>query len=148
VPQSITTELSSPSSPKAQPLLDALSGELQRRFGSDGRARFAEWREHDQRYVFVLARQDGQPAGCGAVRPIHPGIGEIKRMYAAVPRHGVGSAVLRRLVEEARKAGYGSLWLQTRWAVEFYRSHGFTERENYGHYVGRSQCACFERRLF
>jgi putative acetyltransferase len=139
VPQSITTELSSPSSPEAQPLLDSLSGELQRRFGSDGRARFAEWREHDQRYVFVLARQDGQPAGCGAVRPIHP-------------RHGVGSAVLRRLVEEAREAGYGSLWLQTRWAntaaVEFYRSHGFTERENYGHYVGRSQCACFERRLF
>jgi len=149
----LTTQLSSPADPEALPLLDALSDELHARFGSDGRARFAGWDEHDPRYIFVLARDgEGRPVGCGAVRPIGPGVGEVKRMFAAVPRQGVGSAVLERLVKEARTGGYGALWLQTRWsngtAVAFYRSHGFTVRENYGHYAGRTQCACFEPRLF
>jgi ribosomal protein S18 acetylase RimI-like enzyme len=98
--------------------------------------------------VFLLAWREGRAVGCGALRPLTAGIGEIKRMYAAEPRAGIGGAILDRLKAEAVSRGYRRLWLETRWAnaaaIAFYRRAGFRERANYGAYVGRSECACFE----
>src|SRR6476469_891537 len=140
-------EAAAPQAPEAQPLLDALSEQLGARFGSDGRASFTEWEAADPRYIFLLARRAGEAVGCGAVRPIAPGIGEVKRMYARYPRQGIGEVLLYGLEKAARQAGYQELWLDTRVAnteaCRFYEKCGYQRRPNYGPYVGRANSACF-----
>ncbi|MBG8554316.1 GNAT family N-acetyltransferase [Hymenobacter guriensis] len=144
-------EVSLPQAAEAQPLLDALSEQLGARFGSDGRASFTEWQSGDPRYIFLLARQEGEAVGCGAVRPLAEGIGEVKRMFARYARQGIGEAVLHRLETEARRAGYTELWLETRVAnteaCRFYLKNGYQRRPNYGQYLGRKNSACFGKLL-
>jgi ribosomal protein S18 acetylase RimI-like enzyme len=157
LPPGLVVERSVPSCAQAAPLLDELSGTLARRFDSDGRAGFAGWRDDDPRSAFLLARLGDQPVGCGALLPLEGEgvpkgeVGEIKRMYAASPRAGIGSALLAALEANARALGYRRLWLETRHAnaeaMAFYARHGFTLRENYGRYVGRAESACLEKAL-
>ncbi|PJJ53329.1 GNAT family N-acetyltransferase [Hymenobacter chitinivorans] len=148
----IQLDVSSPQAAEAQPLLDALSEQLGTRFGSDGRASFTEWHPADPRYIFLLARQqDGEAVGCGAVRPLADGVGEVKRMFAKYSRQGIGEAVLQQLEAEAKNAGYTELWLETRVAnteaCRFYLKNGYQRRANYGQYIGRDNSACFGKLL-
>lgn len=137
-------------SPDALAMQDALSALVQARYGSDGRAGFADFPA--QGSVFALARDaQGQAVGAGALRPLagEVGTGELKRMYAAQPGRGIGRQLLRYLEHEAWVIGYRRLKLETRWAnkgaVAFYRAHGYTPCANYGPYVGRPEAACFEK---
>ncbi len=147
----ILLEASSPHAAEAQQLLDALSEQLGARFGSDGRASFTDWQNDDPRFIFRLARLDGEAVGCGAVRPLAAGIGEVKRMFARYARQGIGESVLHGLEAAAREAGYVELCLETRVANEeacrFYLKNGYQHRENYGRYVGRDNAACFGKHL-
>ena len=85
--------------------------------------------------ALYLAEVDGRPAGTGGLQEVAPGVAEIKRMYTAPAfrGHGVARAVLSRLIDDARAAGYGRLQLETAvWMVEahaLYRSCGFTDAE-------------------
>lgn len=146
---SVTVE--SPDSPDARRLLDELSDELLKNYGSDGRASFADWQENEPSYIFLIARFNGEPVGCGGVRPIADGVGEIKRMFAKHRGRAIGSAILNAIEREAADAGYHTLWLETRiansGAVAFYRARGYRQRENFGKYVGNSQAICFEKTL-
>ena len=80
-----------------------------------------------------LAEVDGQPAGTGGLKQVGPGVAEVKRMYVAPAfrRQGVARAVLERLVEDARAAGYRILQLETAvWMTEahgLYRRGGFVD---------------------
>ena len=53
--------------------------------------------------AFVIAYVDGSPIGCGGLRQLSPGVGEIKRMYVepGARKLGIGRAILRAL-EDAR----------------------------------------------
>lgn len=73
--------------------------------------------------------------GCGALKQIDPGHGEIKSMHTAA-RHrgrGVGVAILKHIVAEARARGYRRLSLETGSMAAFaparalYAGFGFTE---------------------
>lgn len=97
--------------------------------------------DDDPRCVHVLARTaGGDPVGAGRLTPgiaapsavqddgALPGVGRIGRM--AVLRdwrgRGVGTALLRTLVEQARARGLTELSLHAqRYAVPFYERHGF-----------------------
>ena len=65
--------------------------------------------------TFFTARQDGELLGCGALKDLGTGEGEIKSMRttAAARGKGVASALLGRLVEEARVRGFSALRLET-----------------------------------
>src|ERR1700682_97896 len=91
--------------------------------------------------IFVVARWEGRPVGCGALRCIRdpeltrelgPRVGELKRMYVArdLRGKGIGRALLNRLETEALKLGLDRLVLETGIrspeALALYRGAGFT----------------------
>lgn len=139
----------SPGDEEVKPLLSALSDELFRITGNDGRASFAEDDMQVERSVFLVAVADGESVGCGGLRPLTDGVCEIKRMYARYQGQGIGSEILCRLEKYAQEYGYKEIWLETRKvnenAVKFYLRQGYRVRANYGKYVGRSEAVCFEK---
>jgi GNAT superfamily N-acetyltransferase len=99
--------------------------------------------------IFVVARWQGRPVGCGALRCIRetavvhelgPSVGELKRMYVArdARRKGIGRALLERLEAEARTLGLTRLVLETGnrspEALALYRDAGFSGISAYGEY--------------
>jgi putative acetyltransferase len=99
--------------------------------------------------IFVVARWQGCPVGCGALRRIResalvrelgPRVGELKRMYVArdARRQGIGRALLERLEAEARTLGLTRLVLETGnrspEALALYYGAGFGGISAYGEY--------------
>jgi DNA-binding MarR family transcriptional regulator/GNAT superfamily N-acetyltransferase len=94
---------------------------------------------------FVVARLDGNPAGCGGLKVKDAGIGEIKRMWTAPTARGLGIArrVLDALEAKAREIGIRTLRLETNKALHeaqaLYRARGYLEvarfnDERYAHH--------------
>jgi len=83
--------------------------------------------------TFWSAWVDGELAGIGALRQIDAERGELKSMRVddRFLGLGVGRAILRRIVTEARTRGMASLWLETGATEDFvpaqrlYASEGF-----------------------
>jgi GNAT superfamily N-acetyltransferase len=105
------------------------------------------------RGAFLVARLDGEPVGCGGLRTLEPGAGEIKRMYVApsVRRRGVGRALLAGLEEAARDLGWKALRLETGLrqpeAIALYQDTGYERIPDYGHWAGEPLTVCFEKPL-
>jgi GNAT superfamily N-acetyltransferase len=102
---------------------------------------------------FVVRLDDGTAVGCGGLRDLGGGVGEVKRMYAD-PAHrgrGVSVLVLETLEGWAREAGWTSLRLETAFglpaAVRFYTRSGFQRIENFGPYAGVGDSVCYEKAL-
>src|SRR5271155_4813339 len=101
----------------------------------------------------LLARKDGAAIGVVALKPLAPGIAEIKRLYVAPPARGAGLG--RRLAEhaiaEARRKGYERVRLDTHRpsmsaAIALYRRLGFVEIAPYGPDLGGA-ISFFEKHL-
>lgn len=141
-----------PSTADSMRLMEELSTALEAITGDSGKASFDAADVIGPAACFVIARDDGGAAvGCGALRPLQPGVAEIKRMYARHGTAGVGSAVLRFLEAEAAALGYQAVWLETRLvnrrAVDFYEARGYARIPNYGKYIGNPLAVCFEKQL-
>lgn len=65
--------------------------------------------------VFIVARIDGNPVGCGGIKPLGEQIAEIKRVWTAPQARGrgVASAIVRHLEDIARSRGVSVLRLDT-----------------------------------
>ena len=63
----------------------------------------------------LLARDDGEIAGCIALRPIDGQICEMKRLYVrpAFRGSGLGRLLVDRIISEARQAGYRQMRLDS-----------------------------------
>ena len=92
---------------------------------------------------FLVARgDDGGLLGCGAVKDLGDGTGEVKSMRTveSARGRGVAAAVLGDLVAHARAAGWTALRLETGMqpffepAVRLYLRHGFTPCRPFGDY--------------
>mgnify|MGYP000884389761 CR=1 FL=1 len=154
----MTAEISiaseSPLTEDAQRLLAELTTELAARYEDDGGAySFNPADVLVPRSAFLIARRNGIAVGCGALRPLKPEIGEIKRMYVTPEARGLGLSrlLLTRLETLAREFGYAWLWLETGTkqpeALGLYASCGFQRRESYGYYKNDPASVCFEKRL-
>lgn len=88
----------------------------------------------DPSITFWSAWVDGRLAGIGALKAIDAERGELKSMRVddAFRGSGVGRALLRHIIHEARVRGMASLWLETGTTADFvpaqrlYASEGFT----------------------
>ncbi len=84
-----------------------------------------EWDEHDANSFHVLAlATNGDPMGTGRLK----NDGQIGRMAVskAWRGRGVGSAILRRLIAQARATGMSRVYLHAQTsAIDFYRKFDF-----------------------
>lgn len=83
--------------------------------------------------VLLLVQSDDQFVGCAGLRPLEPGVGEIKRLYLRKEARGKGwgRQLLDKLIEIARTKNYQTLKLDTlpsmQAAMGLYQSAGFKE---------------------
>lgn len=103
------------------------------------------------RGTFLLVRLNGQPVGCGGLKPISKEAAYLKRMWIAPGARGLGLArrLLSALEDEARAMDYSIVRLETNKSLieaqQLYRSAGYAEvapfnDERYAHHW-------FEKRL-
>jgi ribosomal protein S18 acetylase RimI-like enzyme len=142
----------SPDHPAAAGLLERLGATLSAITGASGGASFDPRDVTVDGSLFVIARDPaGKAVGCGAYRPLGPGIAELKRMYAAPGTRGLGAEILAFLERRAAADGYAEMRLETRAvnlrAVRFYERNGYRRVPNFGRYVDRPEAVCFGRRL-
>lgn len=87
-----------------------------------------EWADEDADYIYVLARDEDQvPIGTGRVL-VQSNVATIGRMAILKDwrHHGVGSAILNRLMKIAKSDGAKTFALSAQLqAIEFYQSQGF-----------------------
>jgi GNAT superfamily N-acetyltransferase len=102
----------------------------------------------------VRARYGEQLVGCGAVRTIGDGVGEIKRMFVdpSVRAEKIGAAILDQLELHARRLGLRELRLETsakqQPALRLYEGFGFTPHEQWGEYLDSPDTSlCFAKQL-
>ena len=137
----IEVSLESPQSAVARRCLDQYFAEIGRRFqggfdpAAGGGADILSARPPAG--FFVVARLDGEPVGCGALKRLGPGIAEIKRVWTARNARGVGvaSRLMDRLEGIAREAGFKTLRLDTNRALTeahaLYRKRGYRDIPRY-----------------
>lgn len=86
---------------------------------------------------FVVARSNGEAVGCGALKALEPGIGEIKRVWTDPQMRGQGVAgrIMEALEGLAREAGMGVVRLDTNRSLTearaFYLRLGYREIGRY-----------------
>lgn len=84
-----------------------------------------------------LARVDGAPAGCVALRRLDDRRCEMKRLYVrpAYRGQGLGHRLVAQVTRDARAIGYGSILLDTlpflTDAIRMYRGLGFVDTPRY-----------------
>ncbi len=87
----------------------------------------------------LLAIDQEQAAGCIALRPLHNGHCEMKRLYVrpAFRGLGIGNLLARAILDTARRVGYQKMYLDTvktmTKAQSLYESLGFVDTQPYYH---------------
>jgi DNA-binding MarR family transcriptional regulator/N-acetylglutamate synthase-like GNAT family acetyltransferase len=87
--------------------------------------------------AFLLARSSGQPAACGALKTLRPGVGEIMRMWVDHPHRGlgIGARILEALERQALALGHRTVRLYTNRSLAeakaMYRARGYVEIARY-----------------
>lgn len=152
----VDLEISDPAGPDAKHCLESYFAELDFRFeaGFDPSRTISATAEElsDRRGALLVARVEGRPVGCGAIKFHSQGYGEIKRMWVhpSVRGLGVGRRILRALEQLARDRGMKSVRLDTHRAlaeaIELYRGAGYQEvdrfnRQPYAHHWFEKQLA-------
>ncbi len=101
----------------------------------------------------VVAFENGQAVGCGAIKEFDSQSMEVKRMYTVPVLRGKGLAtiVLKELEKWANELSYSRCVLETGKkqpeAIELYKKNGYVLIPNYGQYIGIENSVCFEKRL-
>lgn len=104
---------------------------------------------------FFTVREDGRLLGCGALKRLGPGHGEVKSMRtadAALGR-GVGKAILDHLVETAKGEGMLRISLETGSTQQFaaanrlYEKEGFERTGPFGDYADTAWTRFFTKEI-
>ena len=139
--------------PDARTLIELVQGEYVIRYGGPDEAPIDVAEFLPPEGLFLVARVDGAPAGCGGWRALGEGRAEIKRMVTAAGHRnrGVARAVLAELERTAAAAGMEELVLETGTvqpeAIALYESSGYRPIDGFGYYAGRPLSRSFGKRV-
>ena len=131
----VTIEREDPASPDARWCLGHYFAELSERFEDPFDP--ARTLPADDLDAFLVARLSGQPAACGALKTLEPGVGEIMRMWVDRPHRGlgIGARMLAALERESAGRGHRSVRLYTNRSLAeaqtMYRARGYAEIPRY-----------------
>ena len=107
----------------------------------------------DPKFTFLIARINGRGVGCGALRNLGPGVGEVKRLFVLPDfrGHGIARRILAALESRALELGHATVRLETGKgqpeAICLYKSSGYREIAAFGEYVDNVFSVCFEKQL-
>ena len=150
--QSVAISIEDPIGPAARQLVDALCAEMSERYGRPP-SPFSLSESAVEKSVFIIARRDGEPVACGALRPFDTDSAELKRMYVvpAARRQGYGRLIIAALERHARGFGYKTILLETGVgqpdAQRLYESCGYIHIPAFGSYIGNPSSVCFQKQL-
>lgn len=128
-------------SPAARVLTAQVQQEYVRRYGGEDTTPMHPVEFAPPAGLFLVAYRDDDPVGCGGWRAYGTaGEAELKRMYVVPAARGLGvaRALLARLEETARAAGFARLVLETGLeqpeAITLYTSAGYRPVASFGTY--------------
>ena len=131
-------------------LVALLDQDLAQRDG-DEHAFYAQYNKVDMIRHAVVAYQNDEPVGCGAIKEFSPGVAEVKRMYTK-PEHrgrGVAQAVLAELEQWGSELDFAECVLETGKkqpeAIRLYQKSGYDLIPNYGQYIGVENSVCMKK---
>ena len=133
-------------------LVKFLDADLAKRDGNE-HAFYAQFNKVDKIKYVVVAYENDQPIGCGAIKEYSPNIVEVKRMYTSPGSRGKGIAtkILTELEKWAAELSYEKCILETgkrqSEAVALYKKNGYKLIPNYGQYAGIENSLCFEKEI-
>ena len=133
-------------------LVKELDTELALRDGRE-HAFYNQFNKIDQIKFAVVAYENNQPVGCGAIKEYDPDTMEIKRMYTSPASRGKGIAtkVLTELERWAAERAFKKCLLETGKkqpeAIALYKKNGYHLVPNYGQYAGMENSVCFEKEV-
>ena len=133
-------------------LVKQLDADLAERDGKD-HAFYAQFNKIERIKYAVVAYENNQSVGCGAMREYAPKIMEVKRMYTlpASRGRGIASKVVTELEKWASELAYVTCLLETGKkqpeAIGLYQKSGYKLIPNYGQYAGIENSVCFEKKI-
>lgn len=149
----ITVDLVDGAAPDARSCLDAYAADIDERFpeGFDKDSLVRPEEVSGNAGAFFVAYEEGRPVGCGALRRLAPGVGEIRHVWVHpdARRLGLARRLLGALEREATARGLTVVRLDTHAALTeaqaMYRACGYTDIPAYDDNVYASHW--FEKRL-
>ncbi|NIJ54160.1 GNAT family N-acetyltransferase [Dyadobacter arcticus] len=117
----------------------------------DEHAFYSQYNKIDKIRYVVVFYEEGDPLGCGALKPFDAKAIEVKRMFVSVAgrNKGVASQMLIELENWAKELGYERCVLETGKrqyeAIALYHKNGYQVTPNYGQYIGVENSVCFEK---
>lgn len=133
-------------------LVRFLDADLAERDGDD-HSFYAQFNKIDKIRHAVVAYDDGQAVGCGAIKVFSPEAMEVKRMYVLPEcrKKGIARQVLAELEKWASELSYKKCVLETGKkqpeAIALYLRSGYHRIANYGQYAGIANSMCFEKEV-
>ncbi len=121
--------------------------------GEDKREKYKKFNHTDTMDFVAAAYDNGEPAGCGALRKYSEKEVEIKRVFVRERYRGknVGGQILEKLLERAEQMGFERMILETgaflEASVRLYQRYGFRRIENYGAYKDMPESLCMGREI-
>ncbi|NUT28125.1 MAG: bifunctional helix-turn-helix transcriptional regulator/GNAT family N-acetyltransferase [Streptomyces sp.] len=149
----ITVDLVDGAAPDALASLDAYADDIDERFpeGFDKNDLVRPHEVSGDAGAFFVAYEEGRPVGCGALRRLAPGVGEIRHVWVHrdARRLGLARRLLDALEREAAARDFTVVRLDTHAALKeaqaMYRACGYTEIPAYDDNAYASHW--FEKRL-
>ena len=133
-------------------LVKYLDADLAKRDGKE-HSFYAQFNKIDKIKHVIVAYENDDPIGCGAIKEYAPKIVEIKRMYTSPASRGKGIAtkILIELEKWATELSYEKCILETgkrqSEAIALYKKNGYQLIQNYGQYAGIENSQCFEKEM-